>query len=110
VAGPLGLAHEDAKLTSPPYNIQVAGRFLHDLVARFKDQVPLAVAAYNCGPEAIARWLTRSPGMELDVFVERIPYRETRDYAGRVMGNLARYAYLAKGESAVPKVNLELPK
>lgn len=109
VAAELGREHDDAKLTSPPYNIALGARFLKNLLTRFRDQTPLAVAAYNCGPEAVARWASRSPGMDLDVFVERIPYRETREYVAKVMGNLARYAYLQKGEAGVPKVPLELP-
>jgi hypothetical protein len=48
--------------------------------------------------------------MQLDGFVERIPYRETRDYVARVMGNFARYGYLASGESGVPEIDLELKK
>ena len=41
--------------------------------------------------------------MQLDDFVERIPFKETREYVGRVMGNFARYGYLAKGEAGVPE-------
>jgi soluble lytic murein transglycosylase-like protein len=46
--------------------------------------------------------------MQLDTFVERIPFKETRDYVARVMGNLAHYAFLAGGEAAVPKLDLAL--
>jgi soluble lytic murein transglycosylase len=104
----LELSHEDARLTSPPYNIALGGHYLRELVDRFHRQIPLAVGAYNAGPEAIARWASRAPGLELDVFVERIPYRETRDYVGRVVGNLARYGYLRNGELGVPKIDLSL--
>lgn len=109
LAATLEMPHDDARLTSPPYNIALGAHYLKELIERFHGQAPLAIGAYNGGPEAIARWLSRAPGLELDVFIERIPYRETRDYIGRVMGNLARYGYMREGEAGVPKIQLALP-
>ncbi|HLK39470.1 MAG TPA: transglycosylase SLT domain-containing protein, partial [Polyangiaceae bacterium] len=79
IAAELGLPADDARLTSPPYAIRVAARLLRKLVDQLHGDVPLAVAAYNGGLEAVERWMSRAPGMQLDTFVERIPYRETRD-------------------------------
>jgi soluble lytic murein transglycosylase len=108
VAEEMGLPAADARLTNPRYAIRVAARLLHKLLEQFRGDVPLAVAAYNGGADSVERWSSRASGLQLDTFVERIPYRETRDYVARVMGNLARYAYLAKGEDGVPRVDLEL--
>jgi soluble lytic murein transglycosylase len=108
IAEELALPADDARLTSPSYAIRVAARLLHKLINQFHGDVVLAVAAYNGGAEAVERWLSRSVGMQMDTFVERIPYKETRDYVTRVMGNLARYGYLALGEEGVPHVALEL--
>jgi soluble lytic murein transglycosylase len=108
VADELGLAHDDARLTSPPYAIRVGAHVLRKLLDEFHGSVALAVAAYNAGADAIDRWASRAPGMTLDTFVERIPFKETRDYVVRVMGNFARYAYLASGDSGVPSVTLAL--
>jgi soluble lytic murein transglycosylase len=110
LAEELGLPKDDARLTSPPYAIRVGARALHQLLERFHGSVPLAVAAYNGGAESVERWASRAPGMKLDTFVERIPFKETRDYVARVMGNLARYQYLAAGDAGVTAVELELPK
>jgi soluble lytic murein transglycosylase len=110
IAEQMSLSHDDARLTSPPYAIRVAARALHDLLEKFHGAIPLAVAAYNGGAESVERWLSRAPGMQLDDFVERIPFKETREYVGRVMGNLARYGYLARGEAGVPSVQLSLEK
>jgi soluble lytic murein transglycosylase len=106
VAAAMGVAHEEALLVSPPHNIALGAHFLRDLVTKFKGQLPLAVAGYNAGPEAVMRWTGRAPEMEMDVFVERIAYTETRNYVVRVMGNYARYAYLARGEAGVPDVQM----
>ncbi len=102
----LGGVHDDARLTSPPYNIALGASYLHDLLDKFHGVVPLAVAAYNGGPESVSRWLGRPKGMDLDVFIERIPFAETRAYVARVMGNLARYGYLQRGDAGVPVMSL----
>ncbi len=110
LAEELGLPKDDARLTSPPYAIRVGARELHKLLERFHGSVPLAVAAYNGGAESVERWASRAPGMKVDTFVERIPFKETREYVVRVMGNLSRYQYLLAGEAGVLEVSLELPK
>lgn len=110
VAEELSLPHDDARLTSPPYAIRVGAHLLRKLLDQFHGDVALAVAAYNGGAESVERWLSRAPAMQLDGFVERIPFKETRDYVARVMGNLARYGYLAQGEAGVPRVELELKR
>jgi peptidoglycan lytic transglycosylase len=110
IADELALPHDDARLTSPPYAIRVGARVLRKLLDQFHGNVPLAVAAYNGGADSVDRWASRAPGMQLDTFVERIPYKETREYVARVMGNLARYGYLAQGEAGVPAVELEMKR
>jgi soluble lytic murein transglycosylase len=110
IAEELALPRDDARLTSPPYAIAVAARLLRRLLDEFHGSVPLAVAAYNGGAESVERWRSRAPEMQIDTFVERIPFKETREYVARVMGNLARYAYLEQGESGVPAVELGLPR
>lgn len=110
IADEHGLPFEDAHLTSPPVNIDLGARYLAKMQKTFRGSIPLAAAAYNAGPHAVARWLDRSEGLDLDLFVARIPYRETRNYVQRVVSNLARYAYLDGGENAVPALDLKLPK
>lgn len=108
IADELSLPHDDARLTSAPYAIAVAARYLRQLLDRFHGNVPLAVAAYNAGAEPVQRWLSRAPGMQLDTFVARIPFAETRGYVARVMGNLARYEELTGGDAAVLRLDLGL--
>ncbi len=110
VAEELALPRDDARLTSPPYAIRVGAHILRKLLDQFHGNVPLAIAAYNGGADSVDRWASRAPGMQLDTFVERIPFKETREYVARVMGNLARYGYLAQGEAGVPGVDLELKR
>ncbi len=100
-------------LAVPSVNIRFGARYLRNVLARVRS-VPLAVASYNAGPDAIQRWTTgMSPAslshIELDAFVEAIPFLETRGYVAKVMGSMARYGYLAHGEEGVPKIDLPLP-
>jgi soluble lytic murein transglycosylase len=108
VAKETGVEHQEEWLVRPPHNIALGAHYLAVLLARFKGQIPLAVAAYNAGPEAVEKWSARAKGLDVDMFVETIPYLETRGYVVRVMGNLARYAYLAKGDA--PSVPLAIER
>ncbi len=58
----------------------------------------LASAAYNAGPTRARRWIPARP-MEGAIFVESIPYNETREYVKRVMANTVHYALLLEGRS-----------
>jgi soluble lytic murein transglycosylase len=103
-----GIPHDDSKLTSPPQNITLGALYLRELLDKLGENPALAVAAYNAGPEAIQRWLTHMKLETLDVFVEAIPFLETRGYVVRVLGNLARYGYMDRGEAGVPTLALPL--
>lgn len=105
-----GIAYDDTKLSNPAQSIALGALYLREMLDQFGESPALAVAAYNAGPEAIARWLSHGKGETLDVFVEAIPYVETRGYVVRVLGNLARYGYLDRGEAGVPELGLELTK
>ena len=108
VAKELALPHQDAWLERPSHNIALGAHYLHGLLIPLGGSIPLAAAAYNAGPEAVKRWTDRMKGLDLDALVEAIPYAETRGYVVRVMGNLARYAYLRAGDAGVPDVKLTL--
>ncbi len=103
-----GLAHDDTKLTEPAHNVRVGALYVREVLDAMHAHVPLAIASYNAGPEAVRRWLDRTQGAPLDVFVEAIPFAETRGYVVRVLSNLARYGYLAKGEAGIPRLQLDL--
>jgi soluble lytic murein transglycosylase len=108
VAKEMGRPHDRSWLVRGAYNIELGAHYLASLLARFKGSLPLAVAAYNCGPEAVEKWTARATGLDIDVFVETIPYLETREYVVRVMSNYARYVYLAKGDA--PSLDLTIPR
>ncbi len=81
-------------LRSPEINIPLGLREMTDLAEAFDRTYPLSIAAYNAGKSRVQRWLRETGGIELDRFVERIPFNETRNYVRRVSTHYARYAYL----------------
>jgi soluble lytic murein transglycosylase len=96
--------------TQPKTNIFLGAFYLAKLLRNFQGRVPIAVAAYNAGPRAVSHWLTPNNPQQLDLWVARIPYKETRDYAARVMTNFARYQWMNGGLSAVTPPTLAMPK
>jgi soluble lytic murein transglycosylase len=104
----LNVAVTEETLKQPPVNIALGCRYLGDLRARFPDNPHLAVPSYNAGPGAPKRWLDNAPADQpFDLFVESIPYEETRNYTKRVLASFATYTYLYDRGSAA--VALQLP-
>ncbi len=97
VAGKLGLPVSIPTLTADPaYNMRLGTTYLAALLTRFDGALPLAIAAYNAGPNRVADWLignpdpTASPGDMID-WIEQIPFDETRNYVQRVIENIVIY-------------------
>ena len=82
-----------AQLIIPAVNIPLGSEFLASLVQRFDGETALAAAGYNAGPNAARRWLPADP-MDLDVWVENIPFNETRAYVQRVAWHALVFAWL----------------
>jgi soluble lytic murein transglycosylase len=53
-------------------------------------QAVMATAAYNAGPSRAKRWLASEP-MEAAIYIETIPFSETRSYVQKVMANAQMY-------------------
>ena len=94
---PNGRRHA-ARYRQPASNVWLGTWYLKSLLKRYKNQLPAAVGAYNAGPTAMDTWLENFGGRPLDEFVERIPYRETRQYTRRVLETFMVYRRLYGGE------------
>jgi soluble lytic murein transglycosylase len=105
----LGLEYRRDQLTRPSYNLELGAFYLSKLLGTFERRTVLALASYNAGPHAAARWLSGAHELDADLWTARIPYAETRRYVARVMTNWARYRYLAGGPEQIPELTLELP-
>jgi soluble lytic murein transglycosylase len=108
-AKPLGLPHDRISLKRPSVNIPLGARVLGKYTEQFPEDPLLAIAAYNAGPGAAKRWRKDRGGVSFDLWVELIPYVETRRYIKRVLGSAAVYAIVydegeASAALALPKV------
>jgi soluble lytic murein transglycosylase len=84
---------EPGDLFRPEVNIELGSAYLGQLLARFDGNTPAAIGSYNAGPEAVARWLADGVATD-DVWVEEIPYTQTRAYVKRVLRSLHVYRVL----------------
>jgi peptidoglycan lytic transglycosylase len=84
-------------LFDPETNISLGAAQLRTLVDRFGGQVVVALAGYNAGQNAAARWLP-SQSVDADVWIENIPYNETRGYVQRILWHYLVFGWLKKGE------------
>jgi len=79
-----GWAFRDGTLLDDPAaNIQMGTSFLASLVREFTDP-RVALAAYNAGPGNARKWWKARRGDDVDVWVEQIPFDETRNYVKKV--------------------------
>ncbi len=96
MAKPLGLVADAQTLRQPAVNVRLGARYLKRLLDRFEREAQMA-AGYNAGGGAVGRWRKVRGQWPLDLYVEAIPFRETRDYAKRVLSNIAAYRNLYDG-------------
>ena len=95
----LGLPRPDAEaLFDAPTNIRLGAAYLRELRQRF-GAWPLVLAAYNAGPQRIGGWRPPST-MPADIWVETLPYNETRAYLQRVLMAWAVFGWRLHGEPA----------
>ena len=78
-------------LYDPGTNIALGSYHLAWLIGRYNQQTPLAIAAYNAGEHRVDRWIKDAEGLPMDVWIEQIPFRETRNYVKNVLA--FRYVY-----------------
>lgn len=81
-------------LHDPATSVELGTLLLHRLLERHGGSRAKALAAYNAGNDAVAKWERRYPGRPEDEFVELISFRETRDYVKAVIGNYQTYRWV----------------
>jgi soluble lytic murein transglycosylase len=72
-------------------NVRFGTTYLRELLDRFSGNPVLVSGAYNAGPNAVDRWLRERPQDDPAVWVENLPYYETRDYIPRVLAFTTLY-------------------
>ncbi|MGZ9109293.1 MAG: lytic transglycosylase domain-containing protein [Micavibrio sp.] len=92
-----GISHQnDWLVTRPDHNIQLGSHYINQMLARFDNSYPLAIAAYNAGPGRVNQWLReigdpRKGEVDMIDWIELIPVAETRNYVQRVLEGVYIY-------------------
>jgi peptidoglycan lytic transglycosylase len=95
VARRLGIpGFRTAMLYTPETNIRIGSRFLADQIETWGGRADFVLAAYNAGPSRVDRWRTFPEANDRDLFMERIPFDETREYVRIVQLNARIYQTL----------------
>jgi soluble lytic murein transglycosylase len=93
VAGRLGWGElEENDLFRPYVNVLFGSWYLSVQLAAFQEEIAPALAAYNAGPGHVQKWIEETP--DIDLFVETIPFAESRRYVHNVYENYAHYLRL----------------
>jgi soluble lytic murein transglycosylase-like protein len=100
IAAKAGLpAPKREALFDPATNIEIGAAEFAQKLATMQNNPILAIAAYNAGEDAVGRWLAHTPIDDLDLFVEAIPYAETRLYVKTVTRNRFEYRRIYEGST-----------
>ena len=81
-------------LNKPDVNIFFGTYYIKYLLDTFDNNLIFTIAGYNAGPDAVSRWSKKANTMEMDEFIELIPYMETSDYVKKVLVNYLVYERL----------------
>jgi len=93
----LGIKAPVWRLTDSQFNIKLGVKYLNFVLSRFDNNFALAAAAYNAGPSRVKKWMADRP-VETDLWVETIPFDETRAYVQAVLFNTVVFEWVKRGE------------
>jgi soluble lytic murein transglycosylase len=89
------------RLVDPPVSAELAARLLARLQAQYGGAAAPTIASYNADTERVQIWWNAAKGVAEELFIDSIPYRETRAYVRQVLANYAMYQRSA--QSALPQ-------
>jgi transglycosylase, SLT family len=87
-------------VTNPDTNIRFGTYYLSKMLSRFDGKLMPSMCSYNAGPIAVSRWLKKNSIKEEDIFIETIPYDETRNYGKKLLSTACIYGMLYYNKTA----------
>lgn len=84
----------DNNLFNPDVNVRYGAYYYKQLLRQFHGHFALAIAAYNAGSGRVAKWLPNVASVPADIWIETIPYKETRKYVTSVLSYAIIYQQL----------------
>ena len=95
LASPAGLTDvSERALKTPETASRLAATYLRELLRRFDGELAPAAASYNAGEDLATIWWKAHKSAGVDMFVEMVPYSETRGYVREVVANYETYRWL----------------
>ena len=95
VASALGQRGGSAELFEVDHNVLLGSAYYRQLLDRFGGNRVFALTAYNAGPHRVDRWRHKpGEGVPVDVWIDTIPYKETREYVQAVLFYNVVFQYL----------------
>ena len=94
VARKMGMRdYRSALIHETEINLKLGTYYMKNVLSTFDNNAVMASAAYNAGPARVRQWRAEKP-LEGAIYVETIPFDETRDYVKKVMSNTVYYSKL----------------
>jgi soluble lytic murein transglycosylase len=95
----IGLKNYNTKqLLESSKNVRIGSAYLKQMHDSFNNNKVLATAAYNAGPANVKRWLPKKQCEQADIWIEKIPFTETRKYVRRILYFASVYDWRLKRE------------
>ncbi|MBX7231525.1 MAG: lytic transglycosylase domain-containing protein [Bdellovibrionales bacterium] len=95
-------------LYRPELNILLGAFHLQDLWRKFKGRLILTAASYNANQKAVRQWFEKRRHTDPFIFIEEIPYDETRNYVRLVLRNIVFYQLLNKPVNKEELINKDV--
>lgn len=93
-------------LLDPQTNINFGAFYLSNMIRLFKGSTMLSVISYNTGRRRILNWVDDYPNVPMDIWVEMLPYEESREYGKRVFTSTFIYELLYYGDNSYQTVEV----
>jgi len=94
-------------LFEPSVALKLGARYVRELLDKYRGQLAPSLAAYNAGPMSVSRWLPSDP-IDADVWIENIPYSETRGYIQHILEHVVAFSKMR--DAAPPRLSNLLPR
>jgi soluble lytic murein transglycosylase len=91
----------DNSLFNPDVNVRYGAFYYKQLLKQFHGHFALAIAAYNAGGGRVAKWLPNADSVPADIWIETIPFKETRKYVTSVLSYAIIYQQLILGNCSM---------
>ncbi|WP_235602845.1 lytic transglycosylase domain-containing protein [Piscirickettsia litoralis] len=91
IARKIQIRHYTSKLLDANHNIALGTAYLKRLLQRYDNRLILALAAYNAGISRVNQWLPEKRAIAADLWIETIPYKETRHYIKNILAYTVVY-------------------